>query len=255
MRLTLTLLALLAPVLLVGCGDQATNTSAPRSPNTTTPANTSAPAPSGANPDTSAAAIPAFPWPPPRASARHVVPWKFLRNPEGPTLLRDVSARLEQAFDSAGYSDRSWYSVPNGFALVSQLEQFRADGTPLDGPARWAVKVTPGPILNFSDYVRALFTAPRGHYRVIAFVVTDQPFTQARRELNREEAEELIRGGVDRLPSFIGEREYTQDFNCTAMIYEYEQTSSGRPARFRLPSALTGRTHLEMARLRAALER
>ncbi len=199
--------------------------------------------------------IPKFPWPPPRASARAEIPSKILRNLNAPTYLRDVSEKLKEVLDETGYGERSWYSVPEGFALVTQLEQFNPDGTPIDGPDRWAEKIRPTQILNFNDYIKALFTAKPGRYRVIAFVITDQPVTPSDKSLTRDEAKVMVSAGAGGLPPAIGDREFSNNHNCTALVYEFEQTAENYPVIFKLPSQLTGRTHLEKSKILTALAR
>ena len=77
---------------------------------------------------------PSFPWPPPKASASSKVPDNFLRETETKQILHDIDRRLALALDKAGYFEKSYFSVPDGFALVTRLEQINADGTPKPEP-------------------------------------------------------------------------------------------------------------------------
>lgn len=274
-RLKVTALALCSLSLLVAaCGGEPANTGAVNTHanratvNTSTrPANTSVsnsnvPAANTSttpnqnsmrNGDTHAE-IPEFPWPPPKSSGRTTLARELFVKQQGPTLLSDVSNNLRDAFRKCGYGEISWYSTPNGFALVSQLEQFKADGTPLDGEDRWAISVRAQKIFTVSDYLRALFTAPRGRYRVLAFVVTDQPFVQRAKELTDEEARDLVRGGGSGLPQSIGEREFTPGHECHVLVYEYERHSNKKPPIFLRPGRLDAQAHLTAAKLINYLE-
>lgn len=44
----------------------------------------------------------------------------------GCKTLGEVECKLRTALDAKGYAQRSYFSAPNGFALVTQLEQYNA---------------------------------------------------------------------------------------------------------------------------------
>jgi len=200
--------------------------------------------------------VPQFPWPPPRASAMALVPRSFLTAPSGPPgLLADVSARVLSALDQCGYSEHSFYAVPDGFALVTQLEQINRDGTPKQAPARWAADVPPLRSFSLSDYLKALFTANPGHYRILVFVVTSHPFSQAEASVGREEAERWLASGLNQLPDAIGKLPFSEAVACTALVYEFEQPEAGKEPVILIPSDLTGTDHLAKSRLWDALKR
>jgi hypothetical protein len=200
--------------------------------------------------------IPQFPWPPPRASAMALVPRSFLTAPTGMGgQLADVSGRLLAALDLCGYSEHSFYAVPDGFALVTQLEQINPDGTPKQAPARWAADVPPLRSFSMSDYLKALFTANPGYYRIIVFVVTSHPFSQAEAAVGREEAERWLASGLNQLPDTIGKLPFSEAVACTALIYEFEQREAGKEPVILIPSDLTGTDHLAKSRLWDVLKR
>lgn len=192
--------------------------------------------------------IPEFPWPPPKASAFAKIPNELISGGANELLLGDIARRLEQAFDAAGYGERSYHSVPNGFALVSRIEQIRADGTPKEDPARWSVMSLRPKIVSLRDYLEALFKAPRGRYRVIVFIVTDLPLTQEKKEPTRAEAIEWLSSGALSLPQVIAARAYSSAYYTTALIYEFERGADGEGTAFlKIPSELQGKRHLERA--------
>jgi hypothetical protein len=168
--------------------------------------------------------------------------------------LRDVDARLNEALGKAGYFEKSYYAVPGGFALVTRLEQMNPDGTPKPEPQRWAAEIGPLREFSLSAYLRALFTSNPGYFRVIAFIVTPHPFSYAGARVNREDAIRWLQEGLNKLPSSIGESQYSADHSCTALIYEFEKSDPNQAARTRIPGGLTGRAHLEKSRLWSALE-
>lgn len=204
--------------------------------------------------------IPQFPWPPPEASARSNVPNNLLlrsddqSEPEQPTLA-DIESRISSALDAAGYTEKSYYAIPDGFALATRLEQIEVDGTPKAGLERWALGV--GRLRDFSliAYLKALFTANVGYFRVIAFVVTPHSFSYSDDRVGRDEALEWLRDGLNRLPPLIGEQVYTPHHSCTALIYEFEKNDVEEQARIRTPGKLTGRIHLERSGVWGSLRR
>jgi hypothetical protein len=195
--------------------------------------------------------LPDFPWPPPRYSAFSSIDRDWVAVGARPTLA-SAARRLEGAFDAAGYGERSYYRIPGGFALVSRIEQIHADATPFEPPARWAA-ATPEVREGLIDFIRALFNAPPGYYRVIVFAVTDQDFAASAREPTSEEAMEWLSGGTLRLPAGIGELPYSPRHYTTALIYEFERRRDAPEATVRTPSDKLGRVHLEKAGLWQAL--
>jgi hypothetical protein len=195
--------------------------------------------------------IPQFQFPPPRASAAGQVPRELLVGDLSHPRLKDVEASLSDAFERCGYGDKSFYAVPDGFAMASRLEQINADGTP--GSDRWSLDVTPVRQFSVRDYVRALFHARPGHYRVVVFMITNHPFTQRATTVKSKEASAWVRSGMNMLPREIGDRAFGADYLCTALIYEF-RTVGGGEAIFVEPSELTGRDHLQRSGLLAALQ-
>ena len=195
-----------------------------------------------------------LPWPLPKASASAVVKIPLKSSPQS-TLLKDIAKRLEDAFNLAGYSDRTYYQIPKGFALVSRIEQFDLDGTPKKIPDdRWAVNVNPLNIITLKDYFKSLFYAQEGHYRIIVFIVTSQPLEQAPKEVGQDEAMNWSSFGSPILPLDIGRIKYTGDYYCMAVIYEFEQTTQDHDPVFKYPSSLPGMEHLKKANLWSALK-
>jgi hypothetical protein len=199
------------------------------------------------------AEIPAFPWPPPDASARVKVDRNLLAIPGAQITLGQVADRLERAFDQAGYGETGWYRVPEGFALASRLEQINPDGTCKPEGERWKSKAYTPPIGSLGEYIKALFIPQKGHFRLIVFVVTSLPFDQTTPGPSREEALEWVDRGASALPSPIRSQRFTPDHQCTALIYEFLQRATEHPAELVDPSSISGLEHLKRARLMAAL--
>jgi len=203
----------------------------------------------GSDTPPAAAAIPNFPWPPPAASATDVLPADLLGRGRRLARLADVDTVLRAALEANGYAEKKYYAVPAGFALVTRLEQIESNGKSVIGPARWSSE---GALLagSFSirDYMRALFTANEGHYRLIVFIVTNVPFAQSLQSITSDEAQVWLRTGLNVLPPQIGQNPYTAAVVCTALIYEFEKKAAN-DVTVVLPSTLDSRTHLTQSGL------
>jgi hypothetical protein len=168
--------------------------------------------------------------------------------------LHDVDVRLNVALTAAGYHEKSYYSVPEGFALVTRLEQINLDGTPKDPQARWSTEIPPLRGFSLREYVRALFAARAGFFRVIVFIVTSHPFVQSEEEISFSTASAWLRSGLNVLPASVGSKEFSPRHRTTVLIYEVEKIMGSHIVDMLLPGRLTGRAHLEKAGILIALE-
>jgi hypothetical protein len=180
--------------------------------------------------------VPVFPWPPPRASARVVIPARLLpAGKDHQTLLRDIDEKLVSALQSAGYVETSYYAVPDGFALVTRLEHITQEGAPEKGKQRWIAHIEPVRLnrdFTLSAYLAALFGVQQGFYRVIVFIVTPHPFAESHSSVSEIEAEDWRHSGLNVLPQGIASLAYTQQYSCTALIYEFQQPGNSQQVRW-----------------------
>jgi hypothetical protein len=198
--------------------------------------------------------IAAFPWPPPKASAEYQIRSKWVAD-DARTRLKDVAKRIETALEDARYETWRYLSVPHGFALVTQIEQIRPDGTPFPARERFRSDLPSFADLTFVEFLKALAKAPPGHYRIMAFVVTDTPFAPSAAKPTEGEARQWLAAGLNRLPTAIGQLPYDDDYRTTALVYEFKRSSKNDPAMFVATSAQSGRSHLEKARIWDGLSR
>ena len=191
-----------------------------------------------------------FPWPPPRPSAISVLPDDLLlQDGSTPQRLADVDRLLNDALRPAGYFDHSYFRIPGGFVLVTRLEQIDESGVPKPGDERWAVEV--GPLRDFSlgAFLKALFTADPGLFRVIAFAVSDEDFQPRAEATTRAAATAWLSSGLNVLPREIADQPFRPSHRVTALIYEFQKPPGEEQATTRLPSELQGHTHLERAEI------
>jgi hypothetical protein len=192
--------------------------------------------------------MPAFPWPPPPASAETMIPRNWLST-TATTRLIDVADELERALKEAKYPMWSYSSVPNGFALVSQMEQIKSDGIPSPAPARWSTGMPRVTNMTLLEFIKALSNAQSGYYRVIVFIVTNQPWSRTGKEATGEEAEQWLAQGFNWLPPPIGELIYEPDYRTTVLVYEFKKVSQDASATFLKPSSTSADDHLKKAGL------
>jgi tetratricopeptide (TPR) repeat protein len=196
-----------------------------------------------------ASRLPSFPWPPPASSARYDFPQETFKRYR---TVGDVSDAILDALRHSGYVEYSFFQTGDGgVALVTRLEKITNDGTPAAEGERWPAGFNNDPA-SFIGFVRGLFYARPGHYRVIVFILQEASFTQSRDTVTGQTAEDWLTGGANKLPPAIRQRPFGKDSTCTALIYEF--ASDGSAAVKGVVSTLTGRQHLQRAGLLAVLE-
>ncbi|NCD71826.1 carboxypeptidase-like regulatory domain-containing protein [Mucilaginibacter agri] len=193
--------------------------------------------------------IPIFPWPPPDFSARQVLKAQYFKSAK---KLSDYDKILTQALDDLNYTDPSYFYIPNGFALVTRIEQIQTNGQTLPPPYRWSAKTSIWPPLSWKSYFKSLFFPNPGFFRIIVFAVTDSAFTSSGKQISKDDATKWLNAGLNKLPSVIGNLTATPGYNCTVLIYEFQKEESS-DAKLLLPSPITGADHLEKSKITAKL--
>jgi hypothetical protein len=192
--------------------------------------------------------IPQFPWPPPQASATYVLPADML---ERGRMIGQVVTTIITALERKGYVERSFFTTPaDGVVLVTRLERINDDGSSAADADRWPVVGATARSSSLAQFLRGLFYVDPGRYRVIVFVLQDNPFRQSSEQIGGQQAREWLRTGANVLPRELAERAYAGD--CTVLVYEF--ASDGTAVRV-VESRLTGRQHLEKAGVLATLSR
>lgn len=236
--------------------DATSSPGSPRMPATAgdePPPPTSMPDPARAR-DAHPDAPPAFAWPPPRPSTRRTLSRLLVAGNTATPSLGHVADRLQAALEASGYTEYSYYSVPGGFALATRLERIHANGRSMSEPKRW--EMAGGPLTRFElgEYLRALFDAERGHFRVIIFIVTPKALVTGTEPPTAAAALDWPLQGVPVLPEALRIRAYDSAFQTHALIYEFETRGQGQPARFKANSTITGEMHLRRANILGALQ-
>lgn len=160
--------------------------------------------------------------------------------------LSDVGERIVAALQAAGYSEYSFYAAPTGFAIVARLERMEPDGRPAPEKFRFIDPDAQEPF-SLTAYVSQLFFAPEGYYRQIVFVVTSDLVRPGSAHLTAKAAGTLLAGGADKLPSDYRKIAFTEDYQVSALIYEYRKGADTRDVRSLIPGRFGARTNLERA--------
>ena len=105
-------------------------------------------------------------------SSNRTIPKELLSRVRTIAKLGDVDSILSNVLHGNGYVEQSYYAVPDGFALVTKLDQINTDGTSKALPDRWSIAPANVSLSYFSlrSYLPALFTAAPGDYRLIVLL-------------------------------------------------------------------------------------
>lgn len=188
----------------------------------------------------------AFPFPPPQCfQSAEIGRETFF----GCQNLGEVGKKISRAFEQKGYPAR-FLSVPDGFAVVTQLEQYQADGSIFwDSRNRWH-EMPPAEKFSFSiQYFKSLVLPRRAHLRVFVVLVTRQNFSSRAEFVSKESAKAWISLGVNRLPKAVAVQAFNSDFSVDLLVYEFEVPETNHKPEQHCPCHLDAWTHLQKAGL------
>ena len=196
--------------------------------------------------NTSGLSMPNFPFPPPSCYTRFEIPSTAFNNAK---LLGDVDAKLRTTLDNKGYNQRSYFYVPNGFALVTQLEQYNAkDATIRNDGTRWLDYPKQEAFSGIMSYISSFIMPNKGYFRLFVFIVTNEPFGGSKQKVSKSEASAWLNQGFNKLPNAIKNAPYTEGYAVTVLVYEFEVPESNRKAKQVCPTPLfDAQTHLKQA--------
>jgi hypothetical protein len=190
--------------------------------------------------------LPQFPMPPPEWTLRTVLPAGLVIARQGEPL-GDIFDRLRLALGRAQIQDYTVYGIENdGFAVVARMESIGDDGRP--AAERWVQGVVRPAMFSIGDYLKALFTARPGRYRVIAFLVTARTVTPGA-PADKDTLNRLWRGGAGDLPEDVRGIALPPSGRCEALVYEFFRATDDDPPVYVADSRLTGPQHLAGAGL------
>jgi hypothetical protein len=192
-----------------------------------------------------------FPIPPPKPSAQDKLTELF----GGCTTLGECNRRLRKALDKAGYYEKGYFYVKGGFALITRLEQTNEKGVSLSETNRWKAKPVREESFSVTAYLRSLLTAQPGYFRTFIFVVTATPFkADPNRRITKDDMEPWYGEGANVLPPKIAATRFEKGITqVEALVYEFKVQQAGTNGAQIKQSSLTGKQHLENAKILVSL--
>jgi hypothetical protein len=163
--------------------------------------------------------------------------------------LGKVDEQLQLALDKQGFAQRSYFSVKNGFALVTQMEQYnQADGSSRNDRTRWLEFPARDNFSGIMDYFTSVLMPNKGYFRLFVFVVTDNAFKSKNERVSKTEATAWLSQGANRLPKVLVDMPYTEGYAVSVLVYEFEVPESNRKAKQVCPTPkFNARTHFMKA--------
>ena len=197
--------------------------------------------------------FPEFPWPPPPYSTRLKIERHLLVAGQPLSTNGSVAKRVEQTLAANGYTQISYYAVPEGFVMVTQIERMDANAASA-AEQRWSTQIDPVSLIPFSlnAYINALLGKNGDSFRVIVFVFTPTPFITSNQAIAPESAMAWVEKGATDLPTALATRAYDVNTVCNALVYEFRISSLG--ASLQKPSDFDGVRHLRAAGILTTLE-
>ncbi len=192
----------------------------------------------------------AFPFPPPQCYQSAELQWNRFADAK---TLGDVGKKITHALEQKGYPFR-FMSVPEGFAVVTQLEQYQEDGgIQTDRLTRWNELPAAESFSLSLAYLKSLVFPRKAHLRVFAVLVTLRSYPSDQAYISKEDAKAWISKGVNRLPKSIREKPFSSSYSVDVLVYEFEVPETTFKPWQHCPCHLSAREHLQKTGLDAWL--
>lgn len=187
--------------------------------------------------------LPGFPWPPPACNARFELPETPFSSLK---TLGEVERKIRAALDVKGYTQHGYFSVPGGFALVTQLEQYNGDdGSARNDRTRWLDYPKRDNFAGVLDYLKSFVMPQKGYFRLFVFVVTNRSFGGGTTRVSKEQAAAWLGQGFNKLPDSLAGAAFSSGYGVTALVYEFEVPESNRkPVQICPTPRFDAKTHL-----------
>ncbi|MCB9330860.1 MAG: hypothetical protein H6574_07260 [Lewinellaceae bacterium] len=192
----------------------------------------------------------AFPFPPPPCYQQlELAP----RNFNGCSTLGQVAQKLVQPLSAKQYP-RRYMSVPDGFAIITQIEQYQSDGAALPDKDRWKELPVQENFGLTLSYLKSLVFPRKAHLRIFVFIVTNQNFNAKGEQISKEAAKDWFNQAVNRLPKSVANAPYTPDHTVEMLVYEFEVPEANQRPTQNCPCHLSAGEHLKKSGLETWLK-
>ncbi len=166
-----------------------------------------------------------FPFPPPPCCSPFKINNEVFFNNK---TLGQVSNTLCAALSSKGYYYHRFMAVPNGFALITQMEQYLDDYSCRQDDHRWSSVPICDSFKGFFDYFLRLIQSEKANFRTFVFIVTKNAYSISGGNITKDEAIEWSKKGINKLPESIAKTPFTPDYSIESLVYEFEVPKSNR---------------------------
>jgi len=189
-----------------------------------------------------------FPFPPPECHTAYEMPGRVFKNCEN---LGDVEQKISDALDTENYPYR-FLSVPNGFAVVTQMEQYNEDGSIIkDSGTRW-VHYPKQEAFSWSiNYFNSLIFPRKGYLRIFVYIITSEVYSSTKEVVSKDQAASWHKRGVNKLPSQVANIPLSEDYTINLLLYEFEVPESNHVAEQNCPCKFPAKEHLKHSGLKA----
>lgn len=166
-----------------------------------------------------------------------------------PTLGK-VDDAIRKTLTNAGFQQWSYYVVNNGFAVITQVEQFDAQASNakcVSGNNRWRDTPPEENIASLLNYLKGFLWPRNGYFRFFVFVVSDQPMPKGREDvkIDPKQVDKLMRCGSNSLTEDMARMAFTTAHKVTILVYEMEVPETTRIGAERVPPKFQPAQHLE----------
>lgn len=159
---------------------------------------------------------PFIPWPPLTPSARGDVTSKVgLAN-----TLGEIDAHIAKVLDRSGYNNKFYFSLPNGFAVITPLERTSSVGGVLPDQRRWSLEKETSN-LSITNYAKHLIFGSDDRFRMFLFIVTNDYFGTQEDVPHDRDVERWLKTGRDVLSPRIGQRLTPKGTKIQLFVYEF----------------------------------
>ena len=139
--------------------------------------------------------------------------------------LKDVANELDSLLVRAGYSERAYFRLNTdgqtiGFALVTRMERINTDGSPFPPRERFLAAGAPDQF-SVLAFLKSLFVAPVGYYRVLVFTVSKAPVKVDGTPVSEAGARQWLATGGTRLLGCVAGMPFTNEYGLDALVYEF----------------------------------
>ncbi len=192
-----------------------------------------------------------FPFPPPPCYQELEL---SAGNFSGLTTLGAVAKKITKGLSAKQYPYR-YLSVPDGFAVVTQIEQYQSDGAPLSGGDRWKELPVQEDFSLSLRYLTSLVYPRQAYLRVFVFLVSNQNFNATGKRIEKETAKDWFSQAVNRLPKSVSNAPFTADHTVSMLVYEFEVPEANQKPQQHCPCHLPAGDHLKKSGLESWLKR